>query len=83
MSRTLISCARCDSSLIQIERVDYSDRGALVHRHCPECDHRDALSVATSLAELLLTHALELARALEELADCLAAAGELWLSDVQ
>ena len=83
MSRTVLSCPRCESSLIQIESVHYSDGGALLDRHCPECGHRDELSVATSLAELLVTYSRELARSLEELADCLAAAGELWLSDVQ
>jgi hypothetical protein len=82
VGQALISCPRCDGALIQIESARAGGRGTLLDRHCPECGHRDVLSVASSLADLLFTHAAELARALEELADCLAAAGELWLADV-
>ena len=82
VSRSLLSCPRCDSALIQIEFVRRTNRGTLLDRHCPECDLQDVLSVAGSLADLLLEHALELARSLEELADCLEAADELWVSDM-
>jgi hypothetical protein len=79
----LISCSSCEGGLIQIEDSRSGDRGTLLDRRCPECGHRDVLSVATPLADLLLEHADELQRCLEEIADCLEAAAELWLTDVQ
>jgi hypothetical protein len=83
VGHALISCPRCESALIQIHDSRSADLGTLLDRHCPECDHRDVLSVATPLAELVLEHAAELARCLEELADRLEAAGELWLAEVE
>jgi peptide subunit release factor 1 (eRF1) len=79
--RQLITCPACDSTLIQIECCHpVEPESALLERHCPECGHRDDLVVAMVVADVLAEHAAELATSLEELADCLEAASELWLS---
>ncbi|MDX6630789.1 MAG: hypothetical protein QOH00_3035 [Gaiellales bacterium] len=80
-SRQLISCPVCESALIQIEcchQVEHDS--ALLERQCPECGHRDELAVAVVVADVLAEHAAELAAGLEELADRLECASELWLS---
>lgn len=82
MGEALITCPRCSSDLIQIEAWRANDRGTLLDRRCPECGHRDVLSMATAIADLLREHAAELSLGLEQLADDLEATGELWLSDV-
>jgi peptide subunit release factor 1 (eRF1) len=80
-SRQLISCPACESPLIQVDSSRPSGQSeALLERYCPECGFEDELIVATVVAEVLAEHAAELAASLEELADCLEAAGELWIS---
>jgi hypothetical protein len=80
-SRQLISCPACESSLIQIDACHPAgEAGALIERHCPECGHEDELAVATSVAEVLAEHAAKLATSLEEIANCLEAASELWIT---
>jgi peptide subunit release factor 1 (eRF1) len=80
-SRQLISCPACESALIQVDCCHArGESEALLERHCPECGHEDELVVATVVAEVLAEHASELATSLEELANCLEAAAELWIS---
>jgi ribosomal protein S27E len=80
-SRQLISCPVCDSTLIQIAcRHSDEKSGALLERGCPECGHEDELTVAVVVAEVLEQHAAELALSLEELANRLEAAEELWIT---
>jgi transcriptional regulator NrdR family protein len=80
-SRRLISCPACESTLIQIEcrHVDGEARADL-ERDCPECGHQDELTVSVAVAEVLEQHAAELALSLEQLANRLEAAAELWIS---
>jgi hypothetical protein len=79
--RQLISCPGCASLLIQIDGCrPVGKDGALLERHCPECDHHDELAVAMVVADVLSQHAAELAASLEVLADRLEAASELWIS---
>ncbi|HET6172757.1 MAG TPA: hypothetical protein VFD90_09130 [Gaiellales bacterium] len=56
------------------------ENGAVIERHCPECWHSDELSVNIAVADVLNEHAAELTTSLEELADCLESASELWIS---
>jgi peptide subunit release factor 1 (eRF1) len=80
-SRQLISCPECASPLIQIDAsVPFGEAGAMLARHCPECGLEDELAVASAVAELLLEHAAELSASIEEFADHLASAAELWIS---
>jgi peptide subunit release factor 1 (eRF1) len=80
-SRQLIACPACESPLIQVDCNQPSGESETVlERHCPECGHEDELVVATVVAEVLAEHASELATSLEELADCLESAAELWIS---
>jgi hypothetical protein len=78
----LTRCPGCRGSLIQIESSHpLGPDSTLVERHCPECGRSDELALATAIADLLDEHAAELAASLEELADRLEAASELWISD--
>jgi hypothetical protein len=79
--RQLISCPDCESTLIQIDCCNDGEDGITVvlERHCPECGHEDELTVAPAVAELLGEHAVKLATAIEEYANCLEAASELWI----
>jgi hypothetical protein len=71
----------CDSTLIQIECcLPVEPDGALLERHCPECGHWEEMEVAMVVADVLAEHAAELATGLDELADRLEAASELWIS---
>jgi hypothetical protein len=80
-SRQLITCPACESALIQIgRRYPTGDAGVLLERHCPECGLDDILTVAAVVADVLDEHAVELATSIEELADQLEAASELWIS---
>ena len=80
-SRQLISCPACESALIQVDDFHPpGECGVLLERHCPECGHEDELVVAAAVAEVLAEHAAELATSLEELANCLESAAELWIS---
>jgi hypothetical protein len=81
IGQQLTRCPGCRGSLIQIDSVRPLGEGStVVERHCPECGHHDDLALANAIAELLEEHAAELAAALEELADRLESAGELWIS---
>jgi hypothetical protein len=71
----------CESHLIQVDSCHpVGEAGALLERHCPECGHEDELPVAMVVAEVLAEHAARLAASLEEVANCLEAAPELWIS---
>jgi hypothetical protein len=79
--RQLISCPACQSPLIQIECCHpFGQAGALLERRCPECDYEDELAVAMVVADVLQEHAAELATSLEEFANRLESAAELWIS---
>jgi peptide subunit release factor 1 (eRF1) len=78
----LTRCPGCRGSLIQIESSRSPGQvTSAVERRCPECGHRDELLLVSAMADLLDEHAAELAASLEELADRLEAASELWISD--
>ena len=78
--RRLTSCPACQSALIQIECCQqFGQAGALLDRRCPECGYADELAVAMEVADVLAEHAAELATSVEQLADRLEAAAELWI----
>jgi hypothetical protein len=52
----------------------------LLSRRCPECGLEDELPVAMVVADVLAEHAAELAEGLEQLANRLETAAELWIS---
>jgi hypothetical protein len=80
-SRQLITCPACESALIQIDAsFPMGETGAILERHCPECGLEDELAVAVVVAEVLSQHAAEIAVSMEEFADHLASAAELWIS---
>lgn len=82
ISRLLIHCPDCESTLIQIEALhSLALEGTAVERRCPECGYSEELELPSAVADLLCHHAAELSATLGELADRLAAAGELWLSE--
>ena len=79
--RQLTSCPACQSALIQIECCHpFGQTGALLERRCPECDYEDELAVAMAVADVLAEHAAELATSLEQFANRLESATELWIS---
>ena len=78
--RQLTSCPACQSALIQIECCQpFGQAGALLERRCPECGYADELAVAMEVADVLAEHAAELATSLEQFANRLEAAAELWI----
>ena len=78
--RQLTSCPACQSALIQIECCQpFGQAGALLERRCPECGYADELAVAMEVADVLAEHAAELATSVEQFADRLEAAAELWI----
>jgi hypothetical protein len=82
ISKQLIHCPDCESTLIQIESLHpLAPEGTVVERRCPECGLAEELELPSAVADLLCHHAAELSACLSELADRLEAAGELWLSE--
>ncbi|HEY3613007.1 MAG TPA: hypothetical protein VGK92_04845 [Gaiellales bacterium] len=78
IGRQLTHCPTCESDLIQIESLHpLAYDGTIVERRCPDCGHADEIELKTSAADQLCHHAAELAAELHELADRLAASGEL------
>ena len=78
----LTHCPGCESSLIQIDCLRPLGRDImLVERSCPECGHWEELPLAGAVADWLCEHAADHAAGLEELADRLDAASELWIGD--
>ena len=77
----LTSCPACQSALIQIECCQpFGQAGALLERRCPECGYTDELAVAVEVADVLAEHAAEFATSLEQFADRLESAAELWIT---
>ena len=69
----LIRCRNCDSKLLQLEDVsELSDGSYLAHRHCPECQSSDSVSVGSFAVRIWQAREERLLEQLRETANALA-----------
>jgi hypothetical protein len=70
--KPLVHCPRCTSRLIYtIDTAGY-DAEVILHRRCPECEHRDSVVTTALAAAVWYRRDTRLTQELRELADSLA-----------
>ncbi len=70
--KPLVHCPRCTSRLIYIIDTAGYDTEVILHRRCPECEHRDSVVTTALAAAVWYRRDTRLLNELLELADSLA-----------
>jgi DNA-directed RNA polymerase subunit RPC12/RpoP len=70
--KPLVHCPHCTSRLIYVTDTAGYDAEAILHRRCPECEHRDSIVTTAVAAAVWYRRDTRLLNELRELADTLA-----------